>query len=305
MTTILVPLDGSRIAEQALPYAAALGQAYNGRVRLLRAVSPIEPALSPRAYVALAEALGAPAPALPALHAPASDMQLAHVYLEQVAARLLPQVPATVRAVEGIPADVVVQDAEDDADMVVMVTHGQSGLYQWVRGSLTDRVVHTVQKPVLVVRATVAPPPVSCKRVLVALDGSLMARSVLPFVSDLAGRLGADLIAATVLRNGHYVAGEPEMARQTVHTSLRERMLGELAPYRAAVEAGGGTIEVVTSEGEPAEELVRLGEQHHATMLVLATHGYSGLMRWSLGSVADRVLHAATLPVLMVRAPMM
>jgi nucleotide-binding universal stress UspA family protein len=141
---ILVPLDGSKLAEETLPHAAVHAAQFGGEILLLKVLEPLpEPSMAGRGAVRNAEAASA---------------QLAQEYLEGVAAGLREQgIPVQMATVEGIPYVEIIRFAEEhQIDLVVMSTRGHSGLSRWLIGSVADRVARGATVPLLLV-------PVECE----------------------------------------------------------------------------------------------------------------------------------------------
>lgn len=139
--SILLPLDGSPLAEQALPHAAALAECFQSKLILLKVLVPLDRNLSlPRGAVKRAET---------------ATRELANEYLDRVAARIQNKgFPMTTVTVLGRPHEKIVQFAETEpVDIVVMCTRGQSGISRWLMGSVADRVVRSVNVPVLLIRS--------------------------------------------------------------------------------------------------------------------------------------------------------
>jgi nucleotide-binding universal stress UspA family protein len=142
---ILLPLDGSALAEQALPYAIAQAERFGAELILLRVFEPIAPknALVPREAARRAEE---------------RTKAWTQEYLERVAARVQEHgIPVQVVTVEGHPRTEIVQFAESNqVDLIVISTRGQSGFSRWLMGSTADRVMRGASVPVLLVRAAKA-----------------------------------------------------------------------------------------------------------------------------------------------------
>lgn len=144
---ILLPLDGSPVAEQSLPHAVAQAARFDAELVLLRALPPLpRPATIPEATIQKTEAATA---------------QTARDYLEHVAAETSAEgIRTTVVLVHGTPHDQILGYAEEnEIDLIVICTRGQSGfLSRWLMGSVSDRIVRGARVPVLVVRATESTP---------------------------------------------------------------------------------------------------------------------------------------------------
>jgi nucleotide-binding universal stress UspA family protein len=209
----------------------------------------------------------------------------------------------------GPAADVIVEAALDQhVKMIVMATHGYSGLKRWALGSVTDKVVHATSAPVFIVRAEVQAQPPALKRILVPLDGSPLAQQALPLAAELAGSAHSDLLLLQAIPTtveaypGFPSRGRPIPQLVDLVESLREQAASELNDRADNLRQRGLPASTYVVHGHAAEVLVDEARQHSVDLIVMATHGYSGIKRWTLGSVADKVLHATRTPLLLVRA---
>lgn len=309
MNTLLVPLDGSSLAESVLPYAKAYARLLSARVHLLEVIDEaIQPSLSLGDILVLAEresashferGYGTPTDII---------MQNASQYLADRAQHLQAQgLEVTTSVQMGKPAEIIVDAAEQQNAMIVMATHGYSGLKRWALGSVADKVVHAARTPVLLIRSGAEPvlvaPPV--KRVLVPLDGSERARSALPIATEIAGNAHAEMLVLTAAVPQIDMAPElmPAAALDDASRAMvAEKLRDELASVAPALEANDVAVTPIVAEGLPAEVIIDEAKQLDVDMIVMTTHGYTGLRRWALGSIADKVLHATTTPLLLVRA---
>jgi nucleotide-binding universal stress UspA family protein len=314
MKTILVPLDGSALAEQVLPYVRTLAPLLGASVRLLNVI------VDDQREGLMAEGIAASYGVIDPLatqrereHRSLTTLtHHAEGYLDSQAALLRGQgisVETDVRC--GPAADVIVEAAEGlHISMIAMATHGYSGLRRWALGSVTDRVVHATSTPVFVVRgAKPAPPePIALKRIMVPMDGSPLAAQALPLAAGLAERAHAELllmqaVEATVEAYPSIAPiGRPELMPNEVLRMLQLRAGQQLDEQAAALRDRGIPVRMHVVSGHPAEAIIDEASQQSVDLMVIATHGYSGLKRWALGSVTDKVLHAATTPLLLVRA---
>jgi nucleotide-binding universal stress UspA family protein len=140
------------------------------------------------------------------------------------------------------------------------------------------------------------------KRILLPLDGSGLAEQALPHAIAQAERFQAELVLLSVLET---LANPPEMWRPAV-SQLEEQTKALAREYlqhvAARVREHGISVRVVTIEGRPHVAIVQLAEVEQVDLIVMCTRGQSGLSRWLMGSVADRVVRGASVPVLLVRA---
>lgn len=283
LENILVPLDGSPLADRALPYAAALARASGGRLILLQAVDNTlglgrrptdepDPRTRLEATAATLREAGMTA-----------EPRLCHLYLEEVG-------PAIVRTARELAVE-----------LIVMSTHGRSGIGRWVYGSVADAVLREAGVPVLLIPAACQRPwPTDRKpRILVPLDGSDLAIEVLGPAAELANLLDADLMLLQAISPAPYVEGY-----YYVETDLDQQM----ADVRAALETtaerlrtAGRRVEVRTALGYPITVITETAKEEGIDLIAMATHGRGGLARLVMGSVATGTLQRAGLPVLLVR----
>lgn len=308
---IVVLLDGSELAEQVLPHVEVIIGGRGSDVRLLSVV----PAPTP---VAIAVAEIYPAYATTDFLAGEAEereriQQELSRYLEGVAERLRP-VAASVQTVvrSGQAAEEILRYAEEtQADLIAMSTHGRSGISRWVYGSVADKVLRGAECPVLLVRVRPAQPsePPTHRRLLVPLDGSALAECVLPHVRGLVqpGQTQIHLLSVlpagldrTVTLLTSYPPGLQisASARSQARAQLDAYLRGVAAPLREL----GASVRLEVRDGHPADEILDYAEEIRADLIVMNTHGLSGVSRWVYGSVADRVLRSASCPVLLVRA---
>jgi nucleotide-binding universal stress UspA family protein len=311
MKTILVPLDGSALAEQALPYAQALATLLSANVRLLQVISKVDPY---NLVMYESHLLTQP---VSASNAPSSDQspsveflrQQANDYLAARADRLRKAALEVETQVQfGNAAEVIVEVAQaQQAEMIVMASHGYSGLKRWALGSVADKVLHAATTPVFLVRGSSEPALIAAplKRILVPLDGSALARQALPVAVELATHARAELVLLTAVIPPLNVAPElmsPTPRFDDAQVALRDRLLGELGTFADELQRQQLTVRPLAVNGFAAETVIDEAARLGADLIVMATHGYSGLRRWALGSVADKVLHGTRTPLLLVRA---
>jgi nucleotide-binding universal stress UspA family protein len=309
--TILVPLDGSALAEQSLPYVRLLAPILGARVRLLRVVMDLaDEDVFAESMVAAYGVLDPQIPQERVQQAWETRRKHAEGYLASLALQLQGDgldVATEVRI--GPPAEVIVETAAAEPGMLIaMATHGRSGLRRWALGSVTDKVIHATSSPVLVVRGGEAPTDLALRRILVPQDGSELARQALPLAIELARSAKAELLLLEAVPPlleaypGMRPLGRPLPNAIASLNELREQAQRELTALASTLsqEQVGATVLVVS--GYAAETIVDAAAQHKVDLIVMATHGYSGLRRWTLGSVADKVLHTSTTPLLLVRA---
>jgi nucleotide-binding universal stress UspA family protein len=207
-----------------------------------------------------------------------------------------------LRQEEGQPASRILEVAtQEAADVLVVGTHGRTGIERLVLGSVADRMVRQAGCPVLTVRST----PEGglrreIRRICYATDFSPTARAAWPWVVALASaaRAEVDLVHVTFgpVPDRHLSAETIGRMATLLHEQGRieaERFLEQSTLPRDRVH-------VRLSEGVPGEQVVRRAQEHAADLIVMGTHGWSGVLRWMLGSVAHQVIQTARCPVLTV-----
>jgi len=305
MKTILFPLDGSALAEHVLPHAQVLARTIDARLHLLRVVADAGHAQVPLEDPTVRAEAGIPPSAAEPVGIPAWDAL--RRFAENDLAKHADQLRAaglyvTYEVRLGAPAETIVEvAAECHARMIAMATHAYSGLTRWALGSVADAVLHTADVPVLLVRGN-APAPkhaMALKRIIVPLDGSELARQALPTAIELADFAHAEVVVVQAITPSieDYLSVESPVAE--LRDNLRAQALHEYEQH-----VGGGHPAAVTAAvlvGHAAQAIAEEVDWRHADLIVMATHGYSGLRRWVRGSVADQLLHATTTPLLLVR----
>ncbi|MEW6045801.1 MAG: universal stress protein [Bacillota bacterium] len=290
---LLVPLDGSTLAEAVLPVAEALARCLNASITLLHVLEHNAPARvhGERHLCDPQEAQGYLGGVLERLRAKGFSAQC-HVH----------EVP------EGDVARSIVQHAEELAnDLVLLSTHGRGGMRDLLVGSIAQQVLTNGTRPVLVVHPGAVPDPFGLGRLAVPLDGTARHEHSLPVAWALARACGASV---------HLVTAVPTPAELAVEQGAAGRMLPLTTAARLDIEeqeaqrylrevartAPGVSVFLHVRRGDPAGELIACFREIRADLAVVATHA---LKRWDAfwaGSVTPRLLSQWRRPVLLVRA---
>ena len=296
--SILVPLDGSPLAERALAYAALLARRSGARLILVRGV--------PDAVEADVDEI-------------AADAQVvaeAEVYLTGLADQLEEQQISTESVVAGVgghlTADevatwIVEECRRRQVGLVVLSTHGHSGLGRRVYGSVAEAVLVRTTLPVFLVRAWAAEEPVAIDdhpRLLVPLDGSAFAEQALPLATALADALVGEVVVVYAVPRPELVFGPDQLVAGFLDDEQR-RLESEARDYLGALAARlaaqGRRVQTEVRVGDPAAVIDATGRELGVAVIVMATHGRSGLLRLVFGSVAAAVVRQATVPILLIR----
>ena len=306
---VIVPLDGSDLAEQALPYAELVAKSLSVPVELVQAYDILPPRiLGVQGSQVIAQLDG-------------GARQRAETSMEPAQRRLQSSgLTVNLAALRGPAADIIVAQAGIDPEaLVVMSTHGRGGISRWVMGSVTDKVLHTIPNPMLIVRASVvgpASPETTVKSVVAPLDGSALSELAIPHAISMASALSAGItvlrvtptlehyrreLTGTMAEMGGMADLELDSAEDLVAKDAEEvaAYLADVSNRMAIDHAHGVATEHVTSGGIAQAIIERASAQ--PSLVVMTTHGRSGVGRMVLGSVTDRVIRHSNVPVLVIR----
>ncbi len=317
---ILVPLDGSVRAERAIPVAARMAQASGGSVILVQVVNTT---LDMWPTLAVA-----PQPTMMQTIVDADIDEAEKDLAGLTVSADLREIPTETVVQVGPTASTILSLAYSyNADVIVMCSHGYTGITRWALGSVAEKVARHSSIPVLILREG-GPIPTGPRpertgpfRVLVPLDGSLRAKAALTPAAYLASALSASSSGAlhlvrVIKPTPSMEEDEREEKKQMLHKAksylssttqhLREGLIAPtVASHRLTITWS------VAVDTDVAEALVRVAENGEdaegagifggCDVIAMATHGRSGLQRWAIGSVTERVLNATKLPLLIVR----
>ena len=305
---MLVPLDGSATAEVVFIYAKELAGRLDLEVVLLHVAAPGEDELTPmrRAYIERA----------------ADTVRRQARAVQKGTGVSSGGKPVRVRGelTTGYPAEEILRYADEKAvTLILMATHGGSGVKRWSLGSVADKILRASKVPVWLIRSRVAEEPVSdqwtMKTMLVPLDGSELAESVLPHVEILAKQQGAEPIEVVLLRVCeppaapiYYGADLAEVPFNWGQFVQQETDRGKKAAkeYLAKIEKRlkDSNISRVRAEvlvGRATDTIVDYAKKNPFDLIIMATPGRSGLRRLVYGSVAANVLHGVSSPIFLVK----
>ncbi|MEO7706812.1 MAG: universal stress protein [Thermoflexales bacterium] len=302
---VLVPLDGSDMAAQVLPHVRALATLFGARVTLMRATAD---------------------------EAPNQDIGPGPDFLAFAAADLASSgIAADTLVTQGRPADAILDTAaQQSVDLIAMCTHGRGGIRRFVLGSVAASLIGNTSMPLLLVRgnqASVDDVPtqtIDYRKILVPLDGSPLAASVLPLVTEIAAKAGATIVLLRAMPEPNEEAATTnslQMLRSITGVKPDSADGTTLDPYAVQLEreregaqssldlaadglkSAGVKVDTIVAFGPAAETILQVALTQQADFIAMATHGRSGLTRFLLGSVADRIVRYSRIPVLLNRAP--
>jgi nucleotide-binding universal stress UspA family protein len=300
--SLLVPLDGSSLSEWSLPLATRVAKASGARLHLAHVHIPYEPdqLLSNTSF----QWEGVDLHEYDVRH-----LQEEKEYLAGLEQRL---------GVDGTPVDSRVLDgptvaeplaryaAETHADLIFITSHGRSGVKRAWLGSVADQMIRSTALPMLIIHPrageTVPEEVLTIRHILIPLDGSPRSESIIAPATELASATGARLSLVRVVSAPNSIGRrmmsprpldlEPEVEEARVYL---EGVAGRLRTM-------GLDVSVYTAhDASPAVAIERLAERHGADLVALATHGYGGVKRTVLGSVADKLVTSSRRPLLVIR----
>lgn len=299
---ILVPLDGSAFAENAIEAARSIAERHRAALAFVSVHRP---------ELRLVRPSGAP---VPETRLDGEMRQALHDYVERIAAaeRARSTTPVSARLLEGRVAEELLAEAERiGADLVVMTSHGRGGFQRFILGSTADRLIRAGRVPVLLIRGEAEAAPATLggfRRVVVAMAGNDADKTLLEHVFAVTDRERA---AYTLLHGVAYthmpaaapgavplpdeIAALPPALDQAEIDAGREYLERVAAPLRAS----GATVGIAVETGRSAARVItEYAEQHTADLIALATRAPGALERLALGSVADKVMRSAHCSVL-------
>jgi nucleotide-binding universal stress UspA family protein len=291
----LVPLDGSKLAEEILPLAERLSSAFNIPLHLLTVIQQDAVA-----------ATRAPGP-----DASKQAAQKAQDYLRMVSKRVSRSVgPEHVTTSVQIAkvADAIVQEADSVPEtLIALSSHGRSGLTRMLLGSVADKVLHGTKAPVFLYAPREDMPVRQAEdltTMIVPLDGSALAEQALPHAVALAKALQLRMVLVRVtstlvdlVADGFY-----EVTQGLVDT-LENEAIDYLDQQVSTLQQQGLTdVDRRHLTGTAAGKIIDIAKETPRSFIVMCTHGRSGMQRWALGSVADQVVSRVAVPVLVIRA---
>jgi nucleotide-binding universal stress UspA family protein len=283
---LLVPLDGSELAERALPYAQTISKTMGGEITLFTV------------SIASAEQLDRPMKA----------------YLELKARELKAQGIKVSSAVSygTVPDEIVSFADKNNIDLIIISTHGYSGIKRWVLGSVARKVLYGTGVQVLLIKSK-APKvrQVALKKLMLPLDGSPFSESPIPFIRQLTKDTGAEISLTVVCEpplvpsyGDHPINPTWEKHRDEVWVEAKKQATEYLKKIEEGLKKQGIKVksQVIPGElGRVAEALLNAADKDKIDLITMATHGRSSVSRWVYGGIANRIVEQSTQPVLLIR----
>lgn len=287
---IVVTLDGSELAEVVLPYAEELMRRLGAQLVLL----------------SLCES---------------GEEEERREYLQTIVTRLKrravryaeqhPGVPVAEPApdlavLRGKPSEGIIDYVEANRiDLTMMATHGRSGIGRWALGSVADKVIRGLSRPVCLIRArgcqSEVHPDCLVGRIFAPLDGSEAGEAALPYIEALALKARVEVVLFQVVPRPERSSEVTWMEIRKVEERHARIYLHKVQSYLA--NKGIAVRSQIEFGGNPAERIMDISARASAAVIAMSTHGRTGVNRLVFGSVAEKVLRAARTPLLLVRAP--
>lgn len=297
---LVLALDGSERSERAIAHAKALVEKYRCAVTLISVVE------APTEFTTWAAT-----PTIPEATDMERWLELREQYLDSIAAEFA-GFEVETHVTLGSPARAILElvDGQDDV-LIVVASHGRTGLSRLILGSVASRVVASATCPVLVVPVhdDQAGPTPGSDHVLVPLDGSETALHALNVAVDMLGLSGSRIHLIRVIQAPDVTAPSMEAAPdiavdyelvlryQEAARQEAETYLDEIA---GQLNAKGLTASWEITDGDVPDEIRRAGQEQGANIIVMATHGRTGFNRWALGSVTEKLLSEVHRPMFLV-----
>ena len=292
---IVVPLDGSNLAELALPYAEELAGTFNSEVVLVYVNEPAE----------------------------SQYRHMHQLYIEEMAGQMRerikdysrdivsPIMKVSSEVLPGEPAEKIINYVEkNDVNLVIMASHGRSGITPWSTGGVANKVLHITRVPVLLIKAIKPPQRTPVKhllnRILLPLDGSEAGEAAVPNIQELIDRMESEVILFGVVPAGQHartVGGldyilYPEQQLELVKAEARVYL--DKVCHRLTGRKGNVRVEIKV--GDIAREIIKFADEANVNMIAISAHGRSGIEKWVFGSIAHKIIQASNTPILIVRA---
>jgi nucleotide-binding universal stress UspA family protein len=295
---ILVPLDGSLLAECSLPHAVAMARAFDAKVILLRVLDKNQASEKAQLFDLVNWQI---------------NKTGAKLYLEKTCARLQKSgLRIETVVLEGLVAESITEYAQNQGiKLIILSSHGRSGLSQWGISSVTQKIIFSAPTSVLIIRAH---QPASdelieghYQRILVPLDGSRRAENVLPMVTLLARFHKSRIHIVHVVKTPE-MARQMPLAREDVELSERivarnrEEAIRYLDQVRVHSPLDGIDVQThLLTKDNAAAALHELAEKEGIDMVALSAHGYSGYKQWPYGSMVNNFVLYSKVPLLIVQ----
>jgi len=283
---ILVPLDGSKLAKQVFPCVVEILNAFDSEASLVGVCDSKE----------------------------SEEGQACSIYIHKEVEQLknMMKTPAaSLKTVflEGKPAEEIIKYAEKSkVDIIIISSHGSSGIKPWSVGSTVHKVLHKVCVPLIIVKAKEKPQESDetrlFSRILVPLDTSERSARILPYMAQLAKKLKVEIILFHVVELGkhvHTIGGLEYVPFDDQDVDKeKEKAQSYLNGIAANISGLKSTVNCEIRVGDSAEEIIKVATEKDCSLIAMSSHGRSGIAGWAYGSVTSKILHALNKSIMFV-----
>jgi len=289
INNLVVLLDGSTHAAEALPTAKMLCRGTGARLHLLSAVKNHTPDLQAEFE---------------------ETAQARTIYLENLSTALRDEGYDVIFTVQpGFIADATAAYLQEtDIDLVVLSTKGKSGEKHWEKGGASRKLVRSISKPILMVQAERVRDDIHwvprMKRILIALDGSIQSERVLPYARSLAKTFKSEVFLMSVPAvpaTSDYRA--PADYLENLRNKKDQNMRKFLSAVARGLRKGGLKVHTLVTGSTPSKAIVEVSRAKHVDMIMMTSRGRGGLKLLFMGSVAERVVQDSDQMVFMIPIP--
>jgi nucleotide-binding universal stress UspA family protein len=293
---ILLPLDGSALAEKVLPHAVALAEAFGSRLSLLRVVYRKKNANQ---------------------HGVVNPMEWqmrkseAEAYLKVVRKQLAAiDIESEIRVLEGNPAQQIIEYTHrEEVELIIMSSHGSSGISEWNINSVVQKVLLRAFIPVMIIRSYQEGydglKGLNYERLLLPLDGSKRAECVLPLAKSISSAHNSTVFLT-------HIVEEPKLPRQTPLSDEDKKLVSRLSQINIdesekyfknlITQFENQQVEmIIESSRKPTIALHNIVDREKINLVLLSAHGYSGENRWPYGKIALNFIVYGTTPLLILQ----
>lgn len=295
-TRVLVPLDGTEAADSIIPYVSSLAQGLGMEVVLISVTDPDAIVLHSNDEQARLRNVSQ------ILANAENHLNSRH----QAAISTLESAGVTARGMvtQGAPAEEILRvSQEEGCDLIAMSTQGRNVVGRGVLGSVTDKVVHSSNLPVMAILPDTSRQANNIEEVIVPLDGSELAEAVLPYVEALALKCGMRVVLVRAYQISVTFMGDmPDayVGLEGVEDDMRSEATRYLNEVAERLKSKGIEVTISILNGHPSQVLGEFAEEQANSMIAMCSHGRSGFSRWVLGSVAESTVRASGDPVLII-----
>jgi len=281
---ILVPLDGSELAERALPYVEELAKKLKSQVILLTACMPDE-----------------------CMERPLT------AYLEKMAEKFRSsKIKVRPIVVQGDAANVILDFAQKNSiGLITISSHGSSGISRWAFGSIVNKVLQKSHIPVLLIRSKELEAGIAekeIKKILILLDGSQFAESIIPYVEGMTKGLDEVILLRVIesIEVPHFIYYDLllpgwEKYDEDIKAGAEKEARYYLNKHKSSLRNKGIKVSTAWLHGIPINTILQYAEDNSVDLIAMSTHGSSGVSEWAYGSIATKIIEASSKPFLLVR----